>query len=149
MKVKVDGKQREVLVIALPAAITKGGKTTGEIEHVYAGTERLEEGTRQAPVSAAAESGSVRVRHRGRPAVSRIPADVARAVPARRARLRPQKGLTWHTIRHEFVSRTIENTGDPVVTQKLARHKDGRTTQGYLHARDSHVLAAAVRLNRG
>jgi integrase len=38
------------------------------------------------------------------------------------------KGLTWHTIRHEFVSRNIENTGDPVVTQRLARHKDGRTT---------------------
>jgi integrase len=33
------------------------------------------------------------------------------------------KGLTWHTIRHEFVSRNIENTGDPAVTQKLARHK--------------------------
>jgi len=59
------------------------------------------------------------------------------------------KGLTWHTIRHEFVSRTIEKTGDPVVTQKLARHKDGRTTQRYLHARDSHLLEAAVRLNRG
>jgi integrase len=44
------------------------------------------------------------------------------------------KGLTWHTIRHEFVSRNIENTGDPVVTQRLARHKDGRTTQGYMHA---------------
>ena len=59
------------------------------------------------------------------------------------------KGLTWHTIRHEFVSRTIENTGDPVVTPKLARHKDGRTTQRYLHARESRLLAAAVRLNRG
>ncbi|MEP6593034.1 MAG: hypothetical protein ABJC51_05045 [Acidobacteriota bacterium] len=39
-------------------------------------------------------------------------------------------GLTWHTIRHEFISRHIENTGDPVVTQRLARHKDNRTTQG-------------------
>ena len=27
---------------------------------------------------------------------------------------------------------------------QLARHKDGRTTQRYLHARDSHLLAAAV-----
>jgi integrase len=39
--VKVDGRQRQVLVISLPAALTKGGKTTGEIEHVYAGSERL------------------------------------------------------------------------------------------------------------
>ena len=58
------------------------------------------------------------------------------------------KGLTWHTIRHEFVSRNIENTGDPVVTQRLARHKDNRTTQGYMHARESRVLAAAVKLDR-
>src|SRR5438034_124254 len=34
------------------------------------------------------------------------------------------KGLTWHTIRHEFISRTLENTGDPAVAQELARHKD-------------------------
>ena len=59
-----------------------------------------------------------------------------------------QKGLAWHTDRHEVVSRTIKNTGDRVVNQELARSKDGRTTQRYLHARDSHVLAAAVRLNR-
>jgi integrase len=58
------------------------------------------------------------------------------------------KGLVWHTLRHEFCSRTAENTGDPVVAQELARHKDLRTTQGYLHARLSRVLAAAVGLNR-
>jgi site-specific recombinase XerD len=58
------------------------------------------------------------------------------------------KGLVWHTLRHEFCSRTAENTGDPVVAQELARHKDLRTTQGYLHPRLSRVLAAAVRLNR-
>lgn len=44
--------------------------------------------------------------------------------------------------------RNIENTGDPVVTQRLARHKDGRTTQGYMHARESRVMAAVVRLNQ-
>ena len=41
MAVKVDGKQRQVLVITLPPAITKGGKTTGALEHVYAGSDRL------------------------------------------------------------------------------------------------------------
>ena len=58
------------------------------------------------------------------------------------------KGLTWHTIRHEFISRTLENTGDPVVAQELAGHKDLRTTQGYLHARRARVWSAAARLSR-
>jgi len=58
------------------------------------------------------------------------------------------KGLVWHTLRHEFCSRTAENTGDPVIAQELARHKDLRTTQGYLHARRPRVLAAAVSLDR-
>jgi integrase len=57
-------------------------------------------------------------------------------------------GLVWHTLHHEFCSRTAENTGDPVIAQELARHKDLRTTQGYLHARRSRVLAAAVALDR-
>ena len=35
------GKSAEVLAIALPPAVSKRGKTTGELEHVYAGTERL------------------------------------------------------------------------------------------------------------
>ena len=35
-----------------------------------------------------------------------------------------------------------------VVTQRLARHKYGRTTQGYMHALESRVLAAIVRLNQ-
>jgi integrase len=59
-----------------------------------------------------------------------------------------KKGLVWHTTRHEFVSRHAENTGDPVLTQQLARHKDLRTTQGYFHVRESRLLKAAVRLNR-
>ena len=41
IKVAIDGEVREVLAIALPPAVTKGGKTTGEMEYVYAGTERL------------------------------------------------------------------------------------------------------------
>ena len=61
---------------------------------------------------------------------------------------RSKKGLTWHTIRHEFISRTVENTGDPAVAQELARQKDLRTTQGYSHARRARVWSAAVRLNR-
>jgi len=59
-----------------------------------------------------------------------------------------RQGLVWHTLRHEFVSRTLERTGDSVVAQAMARHKDVRTTQGYLHARPTRLLVAAVALNR-
>jgi len=41
VRVDIDGKAREVFVIALPPPNSKGGKTTREIEHVYVGTERL------------------------------------------------------------------------------------------------------------
>ena len=52
------------------------------------------------------------------------------------------------STRHEFVSRHAENTGDPVLTQHLARHKDLRTTQAYFHVRNARMLRAAVRLDR-
>ena len=57
------------------------------------------------------------------------------------------KGLTWHTIRHEFVSRTIEKTGDPIVTQKPARHKDGRTTQR-ISTRETPICSSGGEVNR-
>ncbi len=128
--------------------MTKGGKTTGEIEHVYAGSERLRR-----------ELVKRRFQLQRNPEAYVFGTEDGRRVRSFRRMWRElfrlagidfgrSKGLTWHTIRHEFVSRTIENTGDPVVTQKLARHKDGRTTQRYLHARASNLLEAAVRLDR-
>ena len=62
--------------------------------------------------------------------------------------IRGSAGLVWHTLRHEYVSRTLENTGDPVVAQAMARHKDVRTTQGYLRARPTRLLEAALKLER-
>ncbi len=149
VSVKVDGRQRQVLVISLPPTITKGGKRTGEIEHAYVGSDRLKK-----------ELIKRRFQLQRDPEAYVFGTEDGRCVRGFRRMWRElfqlagmkfgrSKGLTWHTIRHEFVSRTIEKTGDPVVTQKLARHKDGRTTQRYLHARDSHLLEAAVRLNRG
>ena len=57
------------------------------------------------------------------------------------------KGLVWHTTRHEFISRVAENTGDPVLTQELARHKDAKTTGLYTKAREYRKLAAAAGLS--
>ena len=148
IKVAIDDEVRDVLAIALPPAVTKGGKTTGEMEYVYAGTERLrlELGKRRFALKRDPEA-YVFGTESGKPVKSfkRMWRELFKLAGLDYGRA---KGLTWHTIRHEFVSRNIENTGDPVVTQRLARHKDGRTTQGYMHARESRVMAAVVRLNQ-
>lgn len=127
---------------------SKGEKTTGEKEFVYIGTDRLKKALQKRRFALrndpdayvfGTEDGRRQkdFRRMWRELFKLAGLDYGRA-----------KGLTWHTIRHEFVSRNIENTGDPVVTQRLARHKDGRTTQGYMHARESRVMAAVVRLNQ-
>jgi integrase len=141
----IDGDVREVLAIALPPSVTKGGKTTGETEYVYAGTERLrlELAKRRFALGRDPEA-YVFGTETGRPILSfkRLWRELfaLAGLDYRRA-----KGLTWHTIRHEFISRNIENTGDAIVTQRLARHRDARTTQGYMHARESRVMAAVAR----
>ena len=146
--VEVDGEDREVLVISLPPSITKGGKTTGEIEYVYVGSERLKrELTKRRFVLKHNPEACVFGTEDGK-SVKSFKAMWHELFKLAGLDFGRAKGLTWHTIRHEFISRTLENTGDPMVTQTLARHKDARTTQDYQHARRSRVLAAAVRLNR-
>ena len=143
--VMMDGEQREVLTVAVQS---KGEKTTGEKESVYVGTERLTEALKTRRFALrndpeayvfGTEAGKRQKDFR------RMWRELFTLAGLKYGR---HKGLVWHTLRHEFCSRTAENTGDPVVAQELARHKDLRTTQGYLHPRMSRVLAAAVRLNR-
>ena len=143
--VLIGGEQRDVLRVEVQS---KGEKTTGEKEYVYIGTERLIEGLKKR-----------RFALRNDPEAYVFGTEFGRRQKAFRRMWRElftlaglkygrDKGLVWHTLRHEFCSRTAENTGDPVVAQELARHKDLRTTQGYLHPRRARVLAAAVGLNR-
>jgi integrase len=127
---------------------SKGEKTTGEKEFVYIGRERLKKALQKRRFAlrnepdayvCGTEDGS-RQKH-----FRRMWRELFRLAGLRWDRA---NGLVWHTLRHEFCSRTAENTGDPVAAQELARHKDLRTTQGYLHPRLSRVLQAAVKLNR-
>lgn len=144
--VTIEGQVRELLVIEVQS---KGEKFTGEKERVYAGTERLIAALRErrgelqnnpnAYVFGTASGFKQRDFHNSWHRLFKL----AGLEGGR------DKGLVWHTLRHEFCSRTAENTGDPVVAQELARHKDLRTTQGYLHARRARILAGAVSLNRG
>jgi integrase len=143
--ITVDGEQQELYSVEVQS---KGEKTTGEKEFVYVGTERLREALKTRRFALrndpdayvfGTETGKRQKDFR------RMWRELFTLAGLKYGR---DKGLVWHTLRHEFCSRTAENTGDPVVAQELARHKDLRTTQGYLHPRLSRVLAAAVRLNR-
>jgi len=145
VSVVVDGQRKQVLVVEVQS---KGEKTTGEKEFVYIGTERLKKALQKRRFAIrndpdayvfGTEDG------RRQKDFRRMWRELFKLAGLKWGR---DKGLVWHTLRHEFCSRTAENTGDPVVAQELARHKDLRTTQGYLHPRLSRVLQAAVRLNR-
>lgn len=145
VSVAVDGERKHVLVVEVQS---KGEKTTGEKEFVYIGTERLKKALQKRRFALrndldayvfGTEDGRLQKDFR------RMWRELFELAGLKWGR---EQGVVWHTLRHEFCSRTAENTGDPVVAQELARHKDLRTTQGYLHPRLSRVLAAAVRLNR-
>jgi integrase len=143
--VTVDGEQHEVFEIEVQS---KGEKTTGTKEFVYAGTQRLKEALKNRS-SALRDNPEAYVfgteEGKRQKDFRRLWRELFKLAGLDWGR---DKGIVWHTLRHEFCSRTAENTGDPVVAQELARHKDLKTTQGYLHPRQARVLAAAVRLNR-
>jgi integrase len=145
VSVKVDGEQKQLLAIEVQS---KGEKTTGEKEFVYVGTERMKDALQKRRFALRNDPeayvfGTEDGRHQKD--FRRMWRELFKLAGLKWGR---DKGLVWHTVRHEFCSRTAENTGDPVVAQELARHQDLRTTQGYLHPRLSRVLAAAARLDR-
>lgn len=147
--IEVEGERQEVFKITLQPQITKGGKTTGELEYVYAASERLR---------TALTRRRFEVQHNPHAYVFGRK-DGTRAVDFTKAARKlfklagldwgRDKGVVWHTTRHEFSSRALENTdGDLKVAQALTRHKDLKTLDGYLHARRQRVLAAAVKMGR-
>jgi hypothetical protein len=145
-----DGPAIEAYEIRLPPAITKGGKTTGRWETVYAATARFRQVLearrfaleRNAPAEQfifGREDGAFQqgFQKTWRELFTLAGLDYGRA-----------KGLVWHTIRHEFISRLAELTKDPVLTQELARHRRLETTQRYFHTRRDRQIAAAASLDR-
>ena len=144
-----NNQRLEAYEITLPPALTKGGKTTGEPEYILAGTLRFR-----------AMLDARRFQLKNDPEAYVFGTEPGAYQKSFRKQWNKlfrlagldygrDKGLVWHTTRHEFISRVAENTGDPVLTQAIARHRDLTTTQGYFHARSSRKLAAAVGLNRG
>jgi site-specific recombinase XerD len=50
-------------------------------------------------------------------------------------------GLTWHDLRHEFVSFLADQGGEIHEVREAARHKDIRTTERYMKAREERLKA--------
>jgi integrase len=143
-----DGSVVTAYVLTLPPSVTKGGKSSGKPERVYAATPRfrtlLEQRRFQLKHKPEAyifgtESGHRQLNFR------RMWHDLFDLAGIRWGR---NEGVVWHSIRHEYCSRIAELTKDPVITKELARHQSLETTELYMAAREHRKLAAAASLSR-
>jgi site-specific recombinase XerD len=50
-------------------------------------------------------------------------------------------GRTWHDLRHEFVSYLVDQGGEIHEVKEAASHKDIRTTERYMKAREERLKA--------
>lgn len=53
----------------------------------------------------------------------------------------------YHTLRHTFATRAIENGIDLPTLQKFLGHSDVKTTMRYVHVTDEHLTASASKLD--
>ena len=143
--VKLLGKVYE---ITLPPAITKGGKRTGKVERVYAATPRafrmvqarmfqLRGHKPERTYLFGTEEGKQLA------GFKRVWRDLFTLAGLDYGR---DKGLVWHTTRHEFISRLVESGQDVLTVKEAARHKQLETTEGYMHTRRDKQIAAFASL---
>jgi len=138
----------------LPPAITKGGKTSGKNEYLYAMGEdfvkmlderRLQFRRRNTTTGKmepdpdgfifGTEAGHYQ---------TRFTKTAKRLFGFAGLDWGRDRGIVWHLIRHEFISRVWEETKDQDVTQEMARHKDFKTTKLYMAQREDAMLKAAA-----
>lgn len=147
--VDAQGQRHELIRITLPARNTKGGKWSGQTEYCDAGTPRFKD-VLTARLFQFRDDPEAYVfgTEDGKPikGFRKLWQELYTLAGLKYGR---NRGMVWHTLRHEYISRLAETTGDPVLTQELARHKDLETTQKYFQARGSRRLLAAVGLSRG
>lgn len=153
-EVPAEGKKQKPTVVkgyilTLPPDVSKGGATTGKPEEVFAFTPRfvhLLEARRfqlrgNLPAKQyifGAEDGRRVTNFR---LLWRELFTLAGLTPGR------AYGLVWHTARHEFISRAVETSSDPMLAKTLSRIKNMKTLQGYMHERRDRLYAAAAGLS--
>ena len=132
----------DVWVIHLPASITKAG----EDQRVYVGSTRLKAelqkrrfldddayvfGTGEGRFVASFDKSWQRLFRTAGLAVGR------------------KTGLVWHDLRHEYGMRVAEQTDNIVDVRDMMRHKDIRTSNRYLTAREKRLKALSRLLGGG
>lgn len=147
--VMVEGVK--LLPILLTPDESKGGKTTGKNETVFASTDRfvkmLEDRREQLNKDPEAyifgyENGEYMASFKKQ---YRKLYDAAGLVHGKH--FGRDLGLTWHTTRHEYASTVSdENNGNTKRIMMLTRIKDEKTARRYEHKYDSEALKAAVNM---
>lgn len=62
----------------------------------------------------------------------------------RMKRRNPQYRLSTHSLRHYFITKVHDATGDIVITQRLARHRDIKSTTVYTHKSQRQINQALL-----
>lgn len=139
-----DGTVLQGYIIRLPPRISKGGKTRGKMEYVYAMTERFRLMLDQRRLQLKNDpEGFIFGTEQGHSQLGfrRMWNDLFERAGLHYGR---DEGLTWHTIRHEYISRLVERChGNLALVQQLARHRDLKTTMLYIESRRKELLAMA------
>jgi integrase len=137
-----NGTVLDAIKITLPPAVSKGGKTTGKREVVWAMTPRiratLEERRGLGPkayVFGTDSGGFVANFEKSWHRVYRA----AGLTPGRE-----DGGYLWHDLRHEYISYLIQQGASPDDVRRLARHKDQRTTDNYITESDNRLANSAA-----
>lgn len=143
LKVQVKHVDYQTWRVTLPPENTKGGASTDRAEVVYAMTPRVQEVLKErrslgedryvfgsesgAYVASFDKSWRELFRHAGLP--------VGR-----------KSGLIWHDLRHEFVSHLVDEGGEIHEVKEAARHKDIRTTERYMTAKEERLKALMAKM---
>ena len=143
LKVQVKHVDYQTWRVTLPPENTKGGASTDRAEAVYAMTPRVQKvleerrslgadrfvfGSESGAYVASFDKGWRELfKHAGLP--------VGR-----------KGGLIWHDLRHEFVSHLVDEGGAIHEVKEAARHKDIRTTERYMTAKEERLKAVMAKM---
>lgn len=138
LKVRVKHVDFKTWRITLPPENTKGGATTDRAEVVYAMTPRIQKALEERRFLGpdkyvfGSESGAY---------VASFDKSWRELFKLAGLPVGRKNGLVWHDLRHEFISYLVDKGGEIHEVKEAARHRDIRTTERYMKAREERLKA--------